>query len=320
MAKLLNRTEICHRVRKWFPNISGVGRIHYDTTDFFQIEYGDVLVLGHKAYLVRHNAKEGRFGLEDEVKFWVKRSVDLQDGSLKIIKLEFYEKFEGKIGGLKFDYFRSPDKEARILNLVAEHPHFMHGYSIPDSAGNTVRVIDYIYGKSLDSYIHSFPIDHQQYYYEHFPDIFKNFFACVKAIQFLHQNHEKHGDIRRDHIFIDRESHYYRWIDFDFNYWHKENIYSYDLFGLGNILLFITGKGDVVLHDLKKKRESSLALLESRDMNIMFNNRVANLKKIFPYLPEPLNTILLHFSIGADLFYDNIVQFLDDLGEVLDLL
>ena len=43
---------------------------------------------------------------------------------------------------------------------------------------------------------------------------------------------EKHGDIRRDHIIIDRESGNYRWIDFDFNYRHRENIYGYDLFGI----------------------------------------------------------------------------------------
>jgi hypothetical protein len=51
------------------------------------VEYGDVVLLGGKPYLIRHNAKEGRFGLDDEVKFWVKRAIDLNAGSPKIIKL-----------------------------------------------------------------------------------------------------------------------------------------------------------------------------------------------------------------------------------------
>ena len=66
-------------------------RIHTNTTDFFRVEYGDVVVLGGRPYLIRHNAKEGRFGVDDEVKFWVKRSIDLESGSLKILKLVFHE-------------------------------------------------------------------------------------------------------------------------------------------------------------------------------------------------------------------------------------
>jgi len=39
-------------------------QIHTDTTDFFRVEYGDVVVLKGRPYLVRHNAKEGRFGID----------------------------------------------------------------------------------------------------------------------------------------------------------------------------------------------------------------------------------------------------------------
>jgi hypothetical protein len=69
---------------------------------------------------------------------------------------------------------------------------------------------------------------------------------CIEAIGFLHQHAEKHGDIRRDHILIDR---------------------------------------------------------------------VANLKKIYPYIPESLNRVLMHFSKGANWFYENTTQLLDDLRE-----
>jgi hypothetical protein len=43
---------------------------------------------------------------------------------------------------------------------------------------------------------------------------------------------------------------------------------------------------------------------------------VANIQKIYPYIPDALNYILLHFSNGANLYYENIRQLLEDLGEV----
>jgi hypothetical protein len=48
-------------------------------------------------------------------------------------------------------------------------------------------------------------------------------------------------------------------------------------------------------------------------MNIIFHNRVVNLKKVFPYITDRLNFVLLHFSMGAEMFYDDTGQFLDDL-------
>jgi hypothetical protein len=50
-------------------------------------------------------------------------------------------------------------------------------------------------------------------------------------------------------------------------------------------------------------------------VNIVFKNRIANLKKVYPYIPESLNRVLMHFSNGANLFYENTEQLLDDLGE-----
>jgi len=301
----------------WIPpyKIPRRFRIHTDTTDFFKVEYNDVVVLDGNPYLVRHNAREGRFGLDDEVKFWVKHAIDLNQGTRKIIKLVFYEKFLTRIGGIEFECFRSPKKEARILYLVSGHKNFMHGHSIHDEKGNTVRVIDFIKGKPLYNYIENKNLEHEVYFYDQFPVILDHFMQCVQAIRFLHDHGEKHGDIRRDHILIDRKSGSYRWIDFDFNYRHRENIFGYDLFGLGNVLIFLVGMGDVLLLNLRKQSHPVLYKLNVGDVNIVFNNRVANLKKIYPYIPELLNRILMHFSKGANWFYENTTQLLDDLGE-----
>jgi hypothetical protein len=266
-------------------------------------------------FLIRHNAKEGRFGLDDEVKFWVRRAIDLRDGERKFIKMVFREKFVAHVGELAFECFRSPRKEARILDLVGDQKNFMHGYSTRDEKGNLVRVIDTIVGTPLGRAVQNIETDHETYYHEQFPEILGHFIECIEAIRFLHEHGEKHGDIRRDHVLIDRETGCYRWIDFDFNYRHRENIYGYDLFGLGNVLVFLVGKGDVLIEDLARENHPAMETLSREDMNIIFGNRIVNLQKVFPYIPDSLNRILLHFSRGANWFYEHTRQLLDDLEE-----
>jgi hypothetical protein len=292
-------------------------KIYRDTSDFFRIEYGDIIILNETPYLVRHNAKEGRFGLDDEVKFWVKRAIDLLTGETKIIKLVFYENFIARIGGIEFECFRSPQKEARILDLVGGHANFMHGFSVRDDQSNVVRVLEMIYGKTIADHVRDLAsrIDHQTYFYRHFPGLLGNYIECVEAIRFLHERGEKHGDIRRDHILMDRDTGRCRWIDFDYNFRHRENIYSYDLFGLGNVFTYLVGMGDVLIPSLKTANPQAYDELSDGDTNIMFNNRVANLIKIFPYIPENLNRILMHFAKSANVHYDNTLQLLDDLNE-----
>ena len=303
---------------KWLPQKPGQRfKVYKDTTDFFRIEYGDIVILAGNPFLIRHNAKEGRFGLDDEEKFWVKRSIDLHSGMTKIIKFVFFEKFNACIGEIEFECFRSPRKEARILNLVQNLPNFMHGYSVQDDHENIVRVLEFIYGKSLAEHIReiSRTMDHETYFHQHFPEILDNYIICVEAIRFLHDHGEKHGDIRRDHILIDRETGHYRWIDYDYNVRHRENMYGYDLFGLGNILMYLTGMGDIIYQNLVRDNNASLDRLTEDDVNIVFNNRIANLKKIYPYIPDDLNRIVMHFSKGANVFYDNTTQLIDDLRE-----
>jgi len=304
---------------RWLPQVSGQRfKVYKDTTDYFRIEYGDIVILDGSPFLIRHNAKEGRFGLDEEEKFWVKRSIDLRSGMTKIIKLVFFEKFIARIGEIEFECFRSPRKEARILNLVKGHPNFMQGYSVQDDHDNIVRILEFIYGVSLAEHISeiSRTMSHETYFYEYFPGVLDHFMFCVEGIRILHDHGEKHGDIRRDHILIDRESKQYRWIDFDYNFRHRENMYGYDLFGLGNVLMYLVGMGDIVYQELRRSDDPSLARLMDEDVNIVFKNRIANLKKVYSYIPDNLNRILMHFSKGANVFYDHTTQLIDDLREV----
>ena len=292
-------------------------RVVTDTTNFITIDFGDVVLLENRPYLIRNNAREGRFGLDEEVKHWVKRAVDLTTGNMCMVKLVFHEKFTANIAGIRFECFRSPRKEARILDVVKGHPNFMQGISGNDEKGNKVRILEYINGQTLAGYVADIDQDHEPYFFETLPNILKNYFECLQAIAFLHENKEKHGDIRRDHIFIDKETSSYRWIDFDYNFRHKENIFGYDLFGLGNILLYIVGNGDILLRDLKKQDTTANIAFAPSDFNIVFQHRLANLKKVYPYIPVSLNRVLRHFSSGANLFYERCDQLIQDLGSAM---
>ena len=292
-------------------------RLISDTTNFFKVDYGDVVLLEGIPYLISGCEREGRFGLEDEPKYWVRRAIDLTCGAMKVVKFVFREEFETQIGEVFIRRFRSPRKEAHILDLVKSQPNFMQGRGVFDSAGNLVRILEFIRGPRYDEIVPDWGNDHLDYFNRFLPGVLEQFIELVLAIKFLHDNGEKHGDIRRDHIIRDEEHGFNRWIDFDYDYQHGESVFSLDLQGLGNILVFLVGRGDVLLPDLKHDSPDIFSRLTREDINILFRNRVANLGKVFPYLPESLNRTLRHFSAGAPIFYDSTDQLLEDLAESL---
>jgi len=291
-------------------------RIHTDTTQFMDIKAGDCIAVQGHLFYVKGEEFEGRFGLDGEPKFWVKRVIDLQDGTSKILKLAFFESFFMHLGEERIRCFRSPQKESRILERTAGDARFMQGYTLYDDAGNPVRVIERIAGKTLYDLIQDLDVDHETYYYEVFPGIFANLMKAFYAIKDLHQLGEIHGDIRNDHLLIEHNGGRYRWIDFDYTYDWPGQPYGVDLFGLGNILLFTAGKGFHTLHDMKSPRSpyrDALSDLREEDFSLFFPNRLMNLKKIFPYLRETLNKVLMHFAAGAEVFYDSAHEFMEDL-------
>jgi hypothetical protein len=191
----------------------------------------------------------------------------------------------------------------------------MKGIAIEDAAGNLVRVIDYIPGQTLADEVPKLGQDHEDYFLNVLPVLLAEFAELVRAIKFLHDNDEKHGDIRRDHIIRERSSGVCSWIDFDYNYLHREKPAGYDLFGLGNVLAYIVGRGDITIRDLKARRSPAFERVTDDDVNIIFNNRLLNLKLVYPYIPDTLNRILMRFSNAARSFYNRTDELLDDLDE-----
>lgn len=60
--------------------------------------------------------------------------------------------------------------------------------------------------------------------------------------------------------------------------------------------------------------EKTLETITDQDLSLLSRDRIFNLQKLFPYIPDALNNILLHFTVGAPLFYDSVDEFYDDLA------
>jgi len=294
-------------------------RIFTDTTDFFSIDCGDKILVGGKQYLVTGYERERRFGVVDP-KFWVKRAVDTDTGEKKIIKLSFSESFDTFLGDMKIRCFRNPDKEGRILELVRDHPRFMHGESHRDAKNNNIRVLDIVRGSNFFFYIDSLNMRHEVYFHTLLPDILRKLMKTFEAICFLHVNGFRHGDIRNDHIIIEHATGNYVWIDFDYDYHAPENPFCLDVFGLGNILVRAVGKGFHSLYMIDGDRKTYGDLMDRvvpEDFSIMDKWRFVNLRKLYPHIPKMLNDILMHFSKGAEVCYESADEITGDLNRCL---
>ena len=121
-----------------------------------------------------------------------------------------------------------------------------------------------------------------------------------------------HGDLRADHLIVKNEAETYVWIDFDYEVDNP----SYDLFGLGNVLLQVVGKGRHSLLDIRLRSSDYPdfnSSLTAGDMSRMYPHRVCNLGKLFPYISAALNRILMRFAVGAAEPYRSADDLLADL-------
>ncbi len=286
-------------------------KIFKDTSEFMDINTGDVLRLGGNDYLVTGTAKEGRFGIDDQPKFWVRIARDLTTGKKKIIKLVFHETFKGCIGSDDYTCFRSPEKEAAVMEKMSGHPNFMQGRAIADSAGNIVRIIDFISGPSLYQYLRHLSLFHQAYFFGLFPEVMRAFLKSLEAIVELHGIGGHHGDIRADHIIV-KAPLTFMWIDFDYDMGNQLP----DVYCLGNVLQQVVGKGRHSIEDIRDRPENYPMVtkpLSYQDMSLMFRHRVINLRKLFPYIHRPLNDILMRFSTDTGNPYSDAAGLLSDL-------
>ena len=296
-------------------------RICADTSDFVNIDYGDIIHVDNRYLLVVGYTREGRFGVDEQPKQWVPKVYDLISEERNIVKLVYHEQYTIRIGKLKVTCYRSPEKEAQVIELTRGDRRFMQGYATLDAANNLVRILDIFNGRRLDKVVYEMGDNHRDYFENYLGDVLKRFLVSVQAIGMLHDNNLKHGDIRRDHIYVDRKDGHFCWIDFDYDFYLPERPFAMDLFGLGNVLLFLLGqtafRPSAVLEN-PLFGEKVFNTLVKEDLALIAQDRIFNLKKIYPYIPDTLNDILLHFALGTDVMYDSVGEFYDDLAAAVD--
>ena len=125
---------------------------------------------------------------------------------------------------------------------------------------------------------------------------------------------------RNQIIFLEEETGNYVWIDFDYDYSSPENPFSLDIFGMGNILLNAVGKGfhnlDMIRNNTQKYGDL-INHVDDSDFSIFNKRRFMNLRKLYKYIPAPLNNMLAHFSRGAEVFYESTDEIIEDLYRCL---
>ena len=291
-------------------------RILEDTTNFFLINSGDHIRVGERVFKVIGHAHESQFGIDDP-KLWVLRVIDLQSNERKILKLAFFETFFTTLGGVKIRCFRSPEKEASILKITRNNPHFMKGKDFKDVKGNNIRLLDVVRGKTYLSYIDSFKMTYDRYFNTVLPGILLKLVDVFKAINFLHINGYRHGDIRNDHLYVESETGNWVWIDFDYDFETTENPFSLDIFGLGTILSYTVGKGfhtAYMIANDPNRYGNLIDKVSEDDFSLLDQSMFLNLKKFYPIIPRPLNDILMHFSKSTDVYYEFVDEILEDLN------
>jgi len=292
-------------------------KILTDTTEAMDIHRGHVLALDEKLYAVMGHCYETRFGISDQPKYWVLRSTDLETGEDKIIKTVFHEEFVVRIGKLRIRCYRSPQKESEVLELTRGDMRFMQGRTVFDSARNQIRLLDVIPGPTLFDHILAWNEDHEAYVFGEMQNILHRLIESIEAIHMLHQNDLCHGDIRNDHLIIDRRNDRIRWIDFDL----KQDFSDFDVWSIGNVISYVVGQGIQSFHQVLRSDEfsdSTKSGLTPEDASLFFNYRIMNLRKLFPYLPKSINDILMRFSVGTTDYYESMAAVAEDLGNALD--
>lgn len=279
------------------------------------IQPGMVFRIAGADYYVLGEAKEGRFGIDEQPKLWVKYAIDLSDGARKIIKLPFFEQVERRIGRVTVRRVRDPDKESRVLELVADDSRFMQGHTAYDPLGNNIRIIDLIRGRSLYILFEELDQPHEEYFRETMPGLLQHLLESLEALASVHDRGEQHGDVRCDHLMVDSANGRFRWIDFDYS----ANFRDYDLWAVGNVLTYVVGGGTYTCEEAQKMldRAGSGGRIHGGDALLLLPFRLANLRKIFPYIPEALQKILLRFARDTREFYEDLHQILRELREVV---
>jgi hypothetical protein len=148
-----------------------------------------------------------------------------------------------------------------------------------------------------------------------FPGLLQFFLRSLYALDYLHRLGLRHGDVRTGHLILDEDARRLRWIDFDYDFIFYEAPFALDLLGVGNILSDLVGKCERTIHNLRLNRSliSAIDRLGPEDFSVIEPTRLMNWRKLYPYIPEELNSVLMHFATAAERYYESAGEIAEDL-------
>ena len=82
----------------------------------------------------------------------------------------------------------------------------MQGHTVCSEEGGEVRVIDYIKGRTLSDETEEFPGSHETYFRKLLPSLLEILLPCPNALHALQGLGERYGDVRTDHLMLDKET------------------------------------------------------------------------------------------------------------------
>ncbi len=216
-------------------------RVYTDTTDFTAIDYGDVLLVEDRYFLVTAYTKEGRFGVDEQVKQWVPK-VRISPAARRISSNWCFTRPLTSAWRHTIPATAARKKEARILEIVRGRPHFMQGELLLDEAGNLVgdRAGTVTAGQGHPAQ----PAVPRRVFFHRTPGRSRPLPAghgCGRLSPRTGIPARRHP--ARHHVFVERTTGELYWIDFDYDFHLPERPFALDLFELGNILTYLVGRG-----------------------------------------------------------------------------
>lgn len=174
-----------------------------------------MLVAGQHLYLAHRNARpRGCFGLEDEIKFWVKRGRGL-DTEVRLREDPFHERFDAVLGDVTIEC--RPSRKESAPPGTGQGSPALHARLHPARRQDSpIRVLQIIRGKAAPPPSRSLAMDHAVFFRTE-PAAGSTSTHRLRASHRL--SARAFGEAwrhRRDHVIQDAETGLCRWIDFDF--------------------------------------------------------------------------------------------------------
>lgn len=260
----------------------------------------------------RVEIKDKQFNILEWLRTSTYRAEDLESGKSVVLKFQGKGK---KCSGYERDFFAK----------VPSHDNIVRGYSLVDESGDILIVTEFTEGEKLQDYLSEFGVDHKRYFLESFPEILNNFMGAIRGVEHIVKN-GFYNEFAIYHIWIDKKTGRYILFDFDLpstelsKLQALKDLESSTISNIGGSLCEIVAPLGIYEYEAVHDEEMYFDELGITDADFNEYNLLVDLQKVYPYIPDELNKILLRFGRDASNPYTSISELYSDLESVVKLL